>query len=183
MFKKPNKLGFTLTEVMIGMMILTVAIVSSTSLLMGLIKTNENVVKSMQAYFLAQEGVEAVRSMRDTNWLNNLDFREGILDGDYYLARKDVVASYAEGMEVSLFNPWEVGVEDLCFRDGVGYVACEPGVEPEFKRVVNVAEACPDELVADDLCKDSFIVRSTVSFDDKEVYLEEKLTNWKGGAL
>ena len=69
-----NKSGFTLTEVMIGIMILTVAIVSATNLLVGLIRSNQNNLTTLQAYYLAQEGIEAVRNIRDTNWLHNLDW-------------------------------------------------------------------------------------------------------------
>ncbi len=79
MFKRFLKLGgkesgFTLTEVLIGIMILTIAIVAASNLLVSLINTNRNNVKTLQAFYLAQEGVEAVRNIRDTNWLHNLDF-------------------------------------------------------------------------------------------------------------
>ncbi|MBU1152226.1 type II secretion system GspH family protein [Patescibacteria group bacterium] len=183
-----NKSGFTLTEVMIGMMILTVAIVSSTSLLMSLRKTNANVIDNMQAYFLAQEGIEAVRSMRDTNWLNNLDFRKGLVDGDYFVARKDVLATYVEGSPVTDFVPWEFwGQTDdfgLCFREGWGYGSCDAGEEADFNRKITISNPCVDDAETGDICEDSLLVRSTVSWDeDREIYLEEKLTNWKSGAL
>lgn len=79
MFEKMQKFGrkvagFTLTEVMIGMMILTVAIVSATNLLIGLISSNQNNLTTLQAYYLAQEGLEAVRNIRDTNWLHNQEW-------------------------------------------------------------------------------------------------------------
>ena len=66
-----NQKGFTLTEVMIGMMILTVAIVSATQLLIGIMNSNKAIIHNLQAYYLAQEGIEAVRNIRDTNWLHN----------------------------------------------------------------------------------------------------------------
>ncbi len=86
MFKEFKKLakdnqGFSLTEVLIGMMVLTVAIVASTNLLIGLIRSNQNAVGSLQAYYLAQEGIEAVRNIRDTNWLHNRSWLgEGSID-------------------------------------------------------------------------------------------------------
>jgi len=66
--------GFTLTEVMIGMMILTVAIVSATNLLTGIIDSNRDNLTTLQAYYLSQEGLEMVRNIRDTNWLHNRDW-------------------------------------------------------------------------------------------------------------
>jgi len=71
---KNNKSGFTLTEVMIGMMILTVAIVAASNLLVGVVSSNRQNTNSLQAYYLAQEGIEAVRNIRDTNWLHNIDY-------------------------------------------------------------------------------------------------------------
>ncbi|MCX6735238.1 MAG: prepilin-type N-terminal cleavage/methylation domain-containing protein [Candidatus Peregrinibacteria bacterium] len=66
--------AFTLTEVMIGMMILTVAIVSASNLLTGIIDSNRNNLTTLQAYYLSQEGLEIVRNIRDTNWLHNKDW-------------------------------------------------------------------------------------------------------------
>lgn len=66
--------GFTLTEVMIGMMILTVAIVSASNLLTGIVGSNQNNLTTLQAYYLSQEGLEMVRNIRDTNWLHNKDW-------------------------------------------------------------------------------------------------------------
>lgn len=66
--------AFTLTEVMIGMMILTVAIVSASNLLSGIIDSNRNNLTTLQAYYLSQEGLEMVRNIRDTNWLHNMDW-------------------------------------------------------------------------------------------------------------
>lgn len=66
--------AFTLTEVMIGMMILTVAIVSASNLLTGIIDSNKNNLTTLQAYYLSQEGLEIVRNIRDTNWLHNKDW-------------------------------------------------------------------------------------------------------------
>ncbi len=76
-----NKRGFTLTEVMIAMAILSVAIVSTSNLLVGLISSNRNNVATLQAYYLAQEGLEAIRNIRDTNWLHNVPWNG---DGELY---------------------------------------------------------------------------------------------------
>jgi len=79
---KDNK-GFTLTEVMIGIMILTVAIVAASNMLVTLLRSNEVNLTSMQAHYFAVEGLEAVRSIRDTNWLHNQDWKVGNGSGDW----------------------------------------------------------------------------------------------------
>lgn len=122
--------GFTLTEVMIAMMILTTAIVSVTSLLVGLISSNRNNLTTLQAYYLAQEGLEAVRNIRDTNWLHNRDWLGGASEqlwGTEFEAGDDgrnyVVNLEYDGfnvppekgtvnagiMGISAFKPWSIG--------------------------------------------------------------------------
>lgn len=112
-----NKLkrgGFTLTEVMIGIMILTVAIVSATNLLIGLVQTNRNNLTTMQAYYLAQEGLEAVRNIRDTNWLNNTDWLAPEGDkkiGDGFKVGSDYsVALVKSTDDFAGSKPWSVEV-------------------------------------------------------------------------
>ena len=55
-------------------MILTVAIVAATNLLSGMANTNRNNITTLQAYYYAVEGLEAVRNIRDSNWLHNQDW-------------------------------------------------------------------------------------------------------------
>ncbi|MEK7672647.1 MAG: type II secretion system protein [Patescibacteria group bacterium] len=95
-----NKKGFTLTEVMIGIMILTVAIVSASQLLVGLISSNQNNLTTLQAYYLAQEGLEAVRNVRDTNWLHNRNW----LDGEIWGGNLEIGNSYEFVLLPGAFN-------------------------------------------------------------------------------
>jgi prepilin-type N-terminal cleavage/methylation domain-containing protein len=211
-----NTKGFTLVETMIGLMILTIAIVSSTSLLISLISSNKLIVKNLQAYYLAQEGLEAVRNVRDTNWLHNFDWKKGHdqflgsldYDGDGSVAKQYAVNLASAGLLInpspnadilSLPKTWTVEAANLynvaiklCNENTGGkYFAnsCSSGTSTDtgFSRHVEISKPnyCLGETVEDTgLCENSIFVRSVVTFDkDKEVVLEEILTNWKGGAL
>lgn len=81
MNKLKSQKGFSLPEVMIGIFVLTVAVVAATNLLISLLTANQANVKSLQAYYLAQEGLEAVRNIRDTNWLHNQNWLQGVEPG------------------------------------------------------------------------------------------------------
>lgn len=174
-----DKSGFTLTEVMIGIMILTIAVVTATNLLIGLINSNKNNVKTLQAYYEAQEGIELVRNIRDTNWLHNVDWLgdEFGVGKEYFveLRDRDLVAFYHEGDEIDdrrdmkKFAPWEVGTYSAPVE-----------ITEDFDRVISI-KGC------EDVVKECVVVQSKVMWSDvgkeREVVLEEVLTDWKGGAL
>lgn len=69
--KKP---AFTLPEVLVSISILVLVIFSATSLLVSAIRSNTQNVNTLIAYGLAQEGLEAARNVRDSNWLLGAKF-------------------------------------------------------------------------------------------------------------
>lgn len=187
--------GFSLTEVMIGIMILTVAIVSASNLLVSLVQTNKVNVQSLQAYFLAQEGIEAVRNIRDTNWLHNLDFRgEGgvyaeLEEGHYYSVFLDengwrnsgTVENADNPQQLSTMKPWvfnEFPYDQYNNSFGLmkdefdGYISSAgPSDNPVFYRYVQILDACDNDsvLMAELLpeeCEDFLLVRSVVEWED-----------------
>lgn len=66
--------GFTLPEVVVSFSVLALVIVSASNVLAVVMRTNADNVSSMVAYGLAQEGLESVRFIRDSNFVLGLDF-------------------------------------------------------------------------------------------------------------
>lgn len=66
---KTKKGGFTLPEVIVSIAVLVVVIFAVTNLVVSIIRTNSENIHTLAAYGLAQEGLEAVRNIRDSNWL------------------------------------------------------------------------------------------------------------------
>ncbi|MBT4917157.1 prepilin-type N-terminal cleavage/methylation domain-containing protein [Candidatus Peregrinibacteria bacterium] len=182
--------GFTLTEVMIGMTILTVAIVAATSLVLGLMKSNSNNVKTLQAYYLAQEGVEMVRNVRDTNWLNNKDWLNNLVDeaGSADSINRVVGISFLNTEEnltpeqfVSVY-PWNF--DSSSFE----YVNDEDVIDAtEFNRSIEISDheqECEGEV--EGTC-DYKLVTVTVDWKDgakdRNFTLQTILTNWKDGVF
>ena len=68
-----------MVETLVAVFILTFAIAAPLTAVFRTIKTSETSVNQIQAYYLAQEGVEYIRYVRDTNvvegagWLRYLD--------------------------------------------------------------------------------------------------------------
>lgn len=61
--------GETLIEVMVSIVILSIIIVSTIATLSQAFSKNTNIKNRNEAIYLSQEGIEAVRNIRDTNWL------------------------------------------------------------------------------------------------------------------
>ncbi len=198
-FRKTS--GFSLTEVMIGIMILTVAIVSASNLLVSLVKTNRLNVQTLQAYYFAQEGIEAVRNIRDTNWLHNLDFKG---EGGVY-QELEVGVSYAvfledrgwsdsrleEGMslyDLRSLSPWGFTPSSSSdpFNDVFAVVKDDFGGktyysssvigssdESVFYRHVEILDACGN---------DPALREAVLEVDCGDFILVRSIVNWKDGS-
>ena len=64
------KTGFTIIELIISIFILSIAIVGIFSAFSIVTILTSDTVDRLAATYLAQEGMEIVRNIRDTNWLN-----------------------------------------------------------------------------------------------------------------
>ncbi|MBI4231640.1 prepilin-type N-terminal cleavage/methylation domain-containing protein [Candidatus Peregrinibacteria bacterium] len=191
-----NQAGFTLTEVMIGIMILVVAIVAASNLLVGLVNTNKANLGTLQAYYLAQEGLEAVRNIRDTNWMHNKDWLgEGSvnlwggkfdLEGDYAVSLQ--TQAFSQGVtspdfpvdnvaDLAVASPW-------LLSSGAEKVILLNGTETDFVRTIKIS-AYTNE--SGQILDDHILLESKVTWmlgsNERSVVLNEVLTNWKGGAF
>jgi prepilin-type N-terminal cleavage/methylation domain-containing protein len=68
-FKKKNTKGFTLMEVIIALFIFAVGIIAIYVMTTFTISSTIHVSNKFTAAYLVQEGIELVRNIRDTNWL------------------------------------------------------------------------------------------------------------------
>lgn len=188
-FLLKNRRGFTLTEVLIGIMILTMAIVSAGNLLASLINSNQNNLGTLQAYYYAQEGLEAVRNIRDSNWLHNKDWlKSGDIWGEdfeegheYFVDMERLAFSYGGGArtgdfadvgEVKIARPWTVAT-----AVGERFIQNVNGEGEDFQRVLSIKPYEGGHVLVESR------VRFMLGKKDREVVLSEVLTNWKMGVL
>lgn len=78
---KKEKKGFSLIEVMMAIFLVSTGLVVIMSLLSMGIKNFVQNKNNLMASFLSQEGVELVRNIRDTNWVNGVSSFNGIGTG------------------------------------------------------------------------------------------------------
>lgn len=65
------KQGFTLIEVLVAIFILTVGVVGVFALINQALVSSSILINRLIASYLAQEGLEIMRNIRDTNWLES----------------------------------------------------------------------------------------------------------------
>lgn len=65
------KKGFTLIEVMVSISVIILVVFAATDLLISIIRSNASNMNTLVAYGLAQEGLEGIRNIRDSDWLLN----------------------------------------------------------------------------------------------------------------
>jgi prepilin-type N-terminal cleavage/methylation domain-containing protein len=69
-----RKQAFTLPEVIISISVIVMVITAATSILVSVMRNNNDNIDTLVAYGLAQEGIEAMRNIRDSNWVLGLNF-------------------------------------------------------------------------------------------------------------
>ena len=84
---KKNKLstlsGFTLVETLVALSILLIAVVAPISRIEDSLHKMYYVRDEAVAVNLAQEGIDIVRQIRDTNMINNVSWTQNLADGTY----------------------------------------------------------------------------------------------------
>jgi len=76
--RKEKLRGFTLLETLVAISILTIAITATFSAVQSGLSSSIESRDQINAFFLAQEAVEYIRNIRDTNSLNGQDWLTGI---------------------------------------------------------------------------------------------------------
>lgn len=98
--------GFTLVETLIAISVVGVVITAAWQLTTSSVKIGHASMKQFVALHAAEEGLEIVRNMRDSNWLRNASWRSGLSDGMYVISENapwtlQNVASADEAPEIN----------------------------------------------------------------------------------
>lgn len=168
MFKKiiNNKPAFSLIEIMAVLLIVSLGIIGVANLATQSIQAQTINRGSIVAYQLAQEGLEIVRQVRDTNWLQGNDWKTGLGSGTYCLDYKSpVLRPVASLNDCKLYfdnNKWYYAPQ----IEGAGMIFTG------FRRVVVINAATS-----------SATVTALVSWDDRnKVFhyeVETQLYDWR----
>lgn len=151
--------GFTLIELLIATSVIVVGIGGAFMSVQQGISAIDYCNSRFIAAFLAQEGVEIIKNIRDTNFLESNSWDNGLSDGDY---------------EVQYIAPRIAIYSDSCLvkneHDFYNYTS---GNNTKFKRKIQITSASPDKLELE-----IFIYWSKRGGGYHELILKQYIYNW-----
>lgn len=94
--------GFTLIETIVAIGIIVIGLVSALGAITTALFYVSNIEDRLIAANLVAEGIEVARNIRDSNWLQNLAWNNGLADGDYQAAYNSTSLSSYSGSSLLL---------------------------------------------------------------------------------
>ncbi len=175
MFRKKEK-GITLIEVIVATFILLVAIVGSFLAFTQIIVATSSVSDRFVAAYLAQEGVEVIRNIRDTNWIGGAGWDDilttcpgGGCQVDYKTGTPDNVVT---SLDTYSGNPLNINDD--------GFYTYGAGTPTRFKRKITITPGSADQADGDNNKLDVLVeIMWTNRGSSYSFTTEEALYNWK----
>jgi Tfp pilus assembly protein PilV len=163
-FNKKNK-GFTILEAIFTFTIIVVGFSGVMTLILNTARYSQINNYNLVAAYLAQEGLELVRNIRDSNWVDGNEWNYGMDNGSYIIDYN--YNSLRTGGSPNLY---------IDTSDGF-YSHDNSGAKSIFQRVISISTPSPD-------CDGNkcILVSSTVSWSDfgitRSITVSERLYNW-----
>src|SRR3989344_2824734 len=127
--------GFTLIEAMVALVLFTIAMGPVFILATSSINVASRIENNLIAANLAQEGIEIVRNIRDTNWINGSEFDNNLQTGAWRVEWNTVNG----GLVAIGSNP--------ALKKNNGLYNYASGTDTIFRRTVTISKPNNGELV------------------------------------
>lgn len=135
-----NLPGFSIIEVITVLLVISIGMAGTISLVTQSIRGQAINKNTLIAYQLAQEGIELIRFVRDTNWNQGEPWNTDLAEGDYYM---DYTMDIPVSIPTGLSGP---GVGKLTLNPSLGFYESEPSTflpEGSFARIINISQPEP----------------------------------------
>ncbi len=165
--------GFTLLEVMVAIFVIIVGVAGVMTIFQTTMFLTSISSSRLTASYLSQEGIEMVRNVRDTNWLEARavanDWDEGLTN-----CLNGCIVDYNHSYGPDLIDPNLPAFADQFLNiDGNGFYSYSPGTATKFQREIIIQKTDPDRLE----------VRVQVIWSEKgksyNFSAQENLYNWR----
>jgi len=169
--KKKQK-AFTLVEVLIAISILVVGILSGFILITKVLYNTAVIQDRLTASSLAQEGIELVRQVRDSNLLQIMNggsagWKDGLVDGSYTIESKA-----GSGQPITLSSVDEGEGSNFFYNDDTKIYNYTTGEPTTFNREIKITTINNDEIRVESIMKWK---TRTIDFN---LTVEDHLFNW-----
>jgi len=156
-----NNKGFTVLELLAAILVISIGILTAYSVTQRIFAQTIDSANRIQAAYLAKEGIEVVRNIRDTNWVeSSANWDDGLTSGDWE----------ADYNTTGTINDTYDG--DFLRIDGTGFYSYS-GTVTKFKRKITISSIAIDEIK----------VEVEVSWQkrgkDHSLTVQENLYDWK----
>lgn len=171
-----NNKGFTLIELVIAIFILVFAILGVYNSFSAIVISTAGASSRFTAIYLAEEGIEIVRNMRDNNWLNGRDWKTGLSDANTNCSN-GCEADYKTGTSPTLILvPWTSDGKYLNIKENGFYSYDNTGSfsQTKFKRKIIITP----NTINPDFLKVSILVTWKEKQKVFNMEIEEYLYNW-----
>lgn len=152
--------GFTLIETVVAIFLLTVGVVGSFTLMQKVTSFASISSSQFVASYLAQEGIEIIRNIRDTNYLERQAWDNGI----------GAAASFHLDYRSQVFP------DETCgnyLRHNGNFFICSTDSSSKFQRQITVEKPASDKMVV------SVIVSWSERGNAHQVVAQTELRNWR----
>lgn len=130
---KNTQSGIGLVEVVVSAAILLVFVGAISSAYLSFLKTSSDGAENLKSYYLLEEGIEAVKTLRDTSWTNNIATLA--TSTDYYLEWTGVQWATTT-TEIAIDQYYRsFSLEDV-FRDGNDDIAESGTLDLNTKKLI-----------------------------------------------
>ena len=131
-----KKNGFTLLEMMIAIVVITVGLIAIMSLIHRAVLGSQLAASRVQAAYLAQEGLEIVRNIRDSNWLEQREnpgvvWDQNLQSGDWEAGFSDLTLTPLQGRNLKING---------------SFYNYSSGKDAKFIRKITIQKPSPDTL-------------------------------------
>lgn len=150
--------GFTLIELSTAIFVLAVVIIEIYGVFVQTSIATSILSSRLTAAYLAKEGVEITRNIRDTNWVEGASWKDGLNAGDWR-------ADYDDG-ELTLY------VGSFLNLTASGFYSYSAGTPTQFKRKITITN------IAADVLKVSVLIEWQEKARQYSFTAEEYLYNW-----
>ena len=168
-FKKEK--GFTLIEMIISIMIITIGVLGAYSAVLKYTKNTQQARENLIAVYLCQEGIEIIKNIRDSNWISGEDWHEGL-------------GICASGCEIDYEKKGGDGVTDgLTVWSSPGnflYIDATTGLYKYEHTSSDIETPWNRKIIIDTIGSlDSAKITVEVEWNSKLMIVKENIYNWK----